>query len=249
MNINSITNKRIAVHCDNKRKIFAFLAECELAGIKWGDGTNPTDVRGVPLASGYFMIDSQLNVMTDDDIERTGFEVIEYTPETNFYALASVASKMVSSIKDTYRKIRHTTAECRRMTRPVQQPAVSAPAKLSIDDFAQEVYNVSVDHGWWDKEPGFCDILALCHSELSEALDEYRNDRPLCYYLDNDDDISTDMSAYKGQELHGIGIELADCILRILDYCAGKDIDIEMLLRLKNEYNKTRAYKHGGKKI
>ena len=120
---------------------------------------------------------------------------------------------------------------------------------LSIKDFAQSVYETAVNHGWWDKEPAFCEFISLCHSELSEALEEYRNDSPICYYFDNDGDVSTDMAAYKGQELHGIGVELADCIIRILNYCAGQNIDIERLMWLKNEFNKTRSYKHGGKKI
>lgn len=123
------------------------------------------------------------------------------------------------------------------------------PTGLSIKAFAQSVYETAARHGWWDREPEFCEFISLCHSELSEALEEYRNDKPICYYLDNDGDISTDMSEYKGQELHGIGVELADCIIRILNYCAGQGIDIERLMWLKNEFNKTRPYKHGGKKI
>lgn len=134
----------------------------------------------------------------------------------------------------------------RHLEKPLQQLKKS---KIKINKFAKDVHKTAVEHGWWEKEPSFPEIIALCHSELSEALEEYRKDGDVCYYLDGDGDITTDMTAYKGQELHGTGVELADCILRILDYCAAKDIDIEQILRLKNEYNKNRPYKHGGKRI
>ena len=47
----------------------------------------------------------------------------------------------------------------------------------------------------------------------------------------------------------GIAVELADCIIRILDYCGHENIDIENVIKIKHEYNKTRSYKHGGKRI
>jgi hypothetical protein len=47
----------------------------------------------------------------------------------------------------------------------------------------------------------------------------------------------------------GIPIELADCIIRIFDYCGKEGINIEEAIRIKHEYNKTRPYRHGGKAI
>lgn len=46
----------------------------------------------------------------------------------------------------------------------------------------------------------------------------------------------------------GVAVELADCMIRILDYCGHAGIDIEEAIRIKHEYNKTRPYRHGGKK-
>jgi hypothetical protein len=37
-------------------------------------------------------------------------------------------------------------------------------------------------------------------------------------------------------------------IIRVLDYCAYAGIDIENVLEVKHEYNKSRPYRHGGKK-
>lgn len=51
-----------------------------------------------------------------------------------------------------------------------------------------------------------------------------------------------------GYNIEGIAAELADVIIRVLDYCAYAGIDIENVLEVKHEYNKSRPYRHGGKK-
>lgn len=106
---------------------------------------------------------------------------------------------------------------------------------MNITEFAKEVHKNAVDHGWWEDERPFGEIIALCHSELSEALEEYRKGKPLAYLEEG--------------KPEGIAVELADCIIRILDYCGKENIDIEYLMKLKHEYNKGRPYRHGGKII
>lgn len=134
---------------------------------------------------------------------------------------------------------------------------------MNLTKFAKEVHQNAVDHGWWEKEVSFGEVIALCHSELSEALQEYRDGMPLIYSICiktglpcieaecvHFDDFT--LSCSKQQETdkpEGVAVELADCILRILDYCGKEGIDIEKILLDKHKYNKSRPYRHGGKRL
>ena len=130
---------------------------------------------------------------------------------------------------------------------------------------AKAIHANAVDHGWWDEERSFGDIIALCHSELSEALEEYRANRPMVWYACNEAGPSTEPCSpaefeclnygkeaeckYRGTKPEGIAVEMIDCIIRILDWCGRYDIDVDAILAQKHAYNKTRPYKHGGKRI
>lgn len=104
-----------------------------------------------------------------------------------------------------------------------------------MNKLAKEIHENAVNHGWWDEERGFAEVVALCHSELSEALEEYRNGKPFVYEANG--------------KPEGIAVEMIDCIIRILDWCGKEGLDVDELIRQKHEYNKTRPYKHGGKVI
>lgn len=123
-----------------------------------------------------------------------------------------------------------------------------------LNELRNEIHKNAVEHGWWEEERSFGEIIALCHSELSEALEEYRNKKKGVYYSCQPNGTLIGVCdgkcpACERGKPEGIPIELADCIIRILDHCGKENIDIDEAIRIKHEYNKTRPYRHGGKKI
>lgn len=133
---------------------------------------------------------------------------------------------------------------------------------MNLNELAKEIHENAVKHGWWDEPRSFGDIIALCHSELSEALEAHRDNKPPMYYhcildgvSDEDECADYDGDCYfrsgetgcEKAKPDGTAVELADCIIRILDYCGHENIDIEKIINVKHEFNKTRPYKHGGK--
>lgn len=107
----------------------------------------------------------------------------------------------------------------------------------TLNEIAKEAYENSKNHGFWDKNRDFGEIVALMHTELSEAFEEYRCGKKYNEtYYEN------------GNKPCGIPSELADVIIRICDFCGAHEIDIEKIIEEKMSYNKNRAYKHNGKK-
>lgn len=107
---------------------------------------------------------------------------------------------------------------------------------MDIKSLQKEIHQNAVEHGWWEEERNFGELIALCHSELSEALEEVRKG----------EDINNTYYGV-GNKPEGVPSELADVIIRILDMCEHYGIDMEAMLKEKHEFNKKRPYKHGKK--
>lgn len=94
----------------------------------------------------------------------------------------------------------------------------------------EEIYNLNVEKGWYDTNTTTVERLCLIHSEISEALEAYRNDIP------------------RGEK-GWMGEELADATIRIFDLAFGENIDIVSEIEKKHKFNKTRPYRHGNKRV
>jgi len=98
------------------------------------------------------------------------------------------------------------------------------------DKVAKQIYKNAVEHGFWKGEVNDGERMALIHAEISEALEALREGNP---------------SSNKIMEFSNLEEELADAVIRIMDYAFGKDLDIAGAIEAKIEYNESREFMHG----
>ena len=110
----------------------------------------------------------------------------------------------------------------------------------AIDCLTDHIHEQAVSKGWWAEPRDVPHCLALIHSEISEALEEYRHSSP------------DDKKLYyeKDGKPEGLLVELADAVIRILDLAQhiAPDLSFGSVLLDKVAYNATRPHRHGGKR-
>ena len=102
-----------------------------------------------------------------------------------------------------------------------------------LDELAKEIRQINEANGWnvlkfdeWADQYKVPGILALIHSEVSEALEAFRAD-------DRDN----------------FAEELADVLIRVLDCVGGLSDEFGAVVAAKLAKNRERGYRHGGKRV
>lgn len=109
---------------------------------------------------------------------------------------------------------------------------------MKINDVVQEIGKYNDENGWHENWH-LPEKLMMTVTELAEAQEELRKEGHF-----------TDQEYYNPGSLkpEGFAVEIADAVIRLMDICYVEGIDLEYMLLIKNKYNKTRGYRHGGRK-
>ena len=121
-----------------------------------------------------------------------------------------------------------------RFAEPIQtiEPPFAKAFKESLRTMQHAVHENAKAHGWWDAPPEDGTVIMLIVSELAELLEEMRvGGRE-----------SAKIDGFTSEEE-----ELADAVIRILDFSGRKGYRLGAAILAKHEYNRGREFKHGGK--
>ncbi len=111
--------------------------------------------------------------------------------------------------------------------------AHEAAFAASFNVLADQAFATAERKGFHEGEKPLPGLIALMHSELSEALEADRHGNP------PDDKIP---------EFSGVEAEFADVIIRIMDTAKTYNLKVGDAVIAKMRFNEGRQFKHGGKK-
>lgn len=116
---------------------------------------------------------------------------------------------------------------------------------------ANAAWQIAEDHGFHEDVTD--DVLydsqkmMLMVSEITEAFEEIRSGHPPqeVYFETYEGQTQSGTETYVKDKPEGVPIELADAVIRIMDYAVIRGIDLATAIEQKMAYNASRPYKHG----
>ena len=110
------------------------------------------------------------------------------------------------------------------------EPPFAKAFKESLRTMQHAVHDNAIAHGWWDEPREDGTVMMLIVSELAELLEELRvGGRE-----------SAKIDGFTSEEE-----ELADAVIRILDFAGRKGYRLGAAILAKHAYNLSRPRKHG----
>lgn len=105
-----------------------------------------------------------------------------------------------------------------------------------LNDLAKEIHQNAKDKGFWDSPRNTGELFMLIISEASEALEAHRKGRKADlkkFALPNNGNVTDEQwfkISFENCVKDTTADEIADVVIRILDYCASQEIEIKPAL-------------------
>lgn len=142
---------------------------------------------------------------------------------------------------------------------PFEQNVLKLTHNLTL--LADDVFKANAEKGFHDQERTIDRDLMLIIGEISEGHEsirkgDHRNEQTPLEWMEvldkisqayDPDDTDTFKAMFESSVKDTFNDELADAVIRILDTCGKRGIDIHRHVQYKLLYNRTRAHKHGKK--
>jgi NTP pyrophosphatase (non-canonical NTP hydrolase) len=139
----------------------------------------------------------------------------------------------------------------------------------TVEVLQERAFATAAAKGWWENgaphdSKSIAEKLLLMNTEVSEAFEDIRARRAVSetFYtkkakmkllnpitcLEEEREIEFEVpKGTPGAKPCGVPSELADVVIRILDFCGAYGIDLQGMILEKMAFNDTREYRHGGK--